>query len=210
MIEDVFIFDNVVHMFNASEEQVIGRNGRIGQEHWLRMNNVVRPPGDNMRYGGKPGGDPMRQMGAQRGSRSLMWGLVARNKRAVTCDPATDEGRERMAALHGQLVNLGDTWRDQEHDKFAEEFAQTLHVIEAFVALEAEWNDTVDRARIPHPFLRHEWVRTWWDSFGGPSTGFARSGQASRQLHIIVVRDDRRTECGTPGPAVSAATLLAA
>ena len=44
------------------------------------------------------------------------------------------ELRERMAALHGQLVNLGDTWRDQEHDKFAEEFAQTLHVIEAFVA----------------------------------------------------------------------------
>ena len=35
MIEDVFIFDNVVHMFNASEEQVIGRNGQIGQEHWL-------------------------------------------------------------------------------------------------------------------------------------------------------------------------------
>ena len=42
--------------------------------------------------------------------------------------------RDRVAALHGQLVNLGDTWRDQEHDKFAEEFAQTLHVIEAFVA----------------------------------------------------------------------------
>ena len=33
MIEDVFIFDNVVHMFKASEGQVIGRNGRIGQEH---------------------------------------------------------------------------------------------------------------------------------------------------------------------------------
>jgi uncharacterized protein YukE len=43
------------------------------------------------------------------------------------------ELRDRMAALHGQLVNLGDTWRDQEHDKFAEEFEQTLHVIEAFV-----------------------------------------------------------------------------
>jgi CelD/BcsL family acetyltransferase involved in cellulose biosynthesis len=62
----------------------------------------------------------------------------------------------------------------------------------AFLELEPEWNDAVDRARIPHPFLRHEWVRTWWDSFGGPSTGFARSGQASRQLHIIVVRNDRQ------------------
>ena len=48
----------------------------------------------------------------------------------------------------------------------------------AFVGLEAEWNDAVERARIPHPFLRHEWVRTWWDSFHG-----------HRQLHIVVVRD---------------------
>jgi uncharacterized protein YukE len=43
------------------------------------------------------------------------------------------ELRERMAALQGQFVNLGDTWRDQEHDKFAEEFEQTLHVIAAFM-----------------------------------------------------------------------------
>jgi len=50
-----------------------------------------------------------------------------------------------------------------------------------FVALEDEWNEAVDGARIPHPFLRHEWVRTWWDSF-------AASGQGPRALHIIVVR----------------------
>jgi hypothetical protein len=29
----------------------------------------------------------------------------------------------------------------------------------AFMALEAEWNDAVDRAAVPHPFLRHEWIR---------------------------------------------------
>ena len=43
------------------------------------------------------------------------------------------ELRDLMAVLHGQLVALGDTWRDQEHEKFAEEFRQTLHVLEAFV-----------------------------------------------------------------------------
>ena len=43
------------------------------------------------------------------------------------------ELRDRMNALHGQLQNLGDTWRDQEHDKFAEEFTQTMRVIEGFV-----------------------------------------------------------------------------
>ena len=60
----------------------------------------------------------------------------------------------------------------------------TTEVVEdypAFIALEAEWNDAVERASVPHPFLRHEWVRTWWDCFAG-----------DRQLHIIVVRDDDR------------------
>ena len=60
----------------------------------------------------------------------------------------------------------------------------TTDVIEdysAFVALEDEWNDAVERASVPHPFLRHEWVRTWWDSF-----------QGNRELHIIVVRDADR------------------
>ena len=55
----------------------------------------------------------------------------------------------------------------------------------SFVALESEWNEAVQRAQIPHPFLRHEWVRTWWDSFGG-----------DRQLHIVIVRDDDRRIVG--------------
>jgi len=60
----------------------------------------------------------------------------------------------------------------------------TTDVVEdysAFLGLEREWNDAVERAQVPHPFLRHEWVRTWWDSFGG-----------NRQLHIITVRDQGR------------------
>ena len=44
------------------------------------------------------------------------------------------ELRDRLAAMHGQMVGLGDTWRDQEHEKFAQEFEQTMHVLEAFVA----------------------------------------------------------------------------
>jgi CelD/BcsL family acetyltransferase involved in cellulose biosynthesis len=46
-----------------------------------------------------------------------------------------------------------------------------------FVELEAEWNDAVERAGVTHPFLCHEWFRTWWDCFGG-----------GRALHIIVAR----------------------
>ena len=39
----------------------------------------------------------------------------------------------RMMVLHGQLVNLGSTWRDKEHEKFSQEFEQTLQVIKRFV-----------------------------------------------------------------------------
>ena len=51
----------------------------------------------------------------------------------------------------------------------------------AFLELEAEWNETVDRAGVVHPFLRHEWVRTWWDCFG-----------AGARLYIVVVRAGSR------------------
>ena len=38
-----------------------------------------------------------------------------------------------LAGLHGQLVSLGDTWRDQEHDRFRQEFEQTMHALERFI-----------------------------------------------------------------------------
>ena len=42
--------------------------------------------------------------------------------------------QEQMAALHGQLVGLCSSWRDQEQLKFTEEFEQTMQVLERFVA----------------------------------------------------------------------------
>src|SRR5688572_13425098 len=39
----------------------------------------------------------------------------------------------QMSVLHGRLVGLGQTWRDQEHNKFAEEFEQTMKVLMRFV-----------------------------------------------------------------------------
>jgi uncharacterized protein YukE len=39
----------------------------------------------------------------------------------------------QMSVLHGRLVGLGQTWRDQEHNKFAEEFDQTMKVLNRFV-----------------------------------------------------------------------------
>ena len=57
-----------------------------------------------------------------------------------------------------------------------------------FLALETEWNDAVTRAGIPHPFLRHEWVRTWWDAFGGPKERRQGVPVDSATLHILIVR----------------------
>ncbi|MBV8266556.1 MAG: WXG100 family type VII secretion target [Planctomycetaceae bacterium] len=39
----------------------------------------------------------------------------------------------RMTVLHGQLNNLGQTWRDKENEKFVEQFEQTLTAISRFV-----------------------------------------------------------------------------
>ena len=38
-----------------------------------------------------------------------------------------------LAALHGSLTSLGDSWRDQEHEKFAQEFTQTVQVLSHFL-----------------------------------------------------------------------------
>lgn len=44
-----------------------------------------------------------------------------------------NELRNNMTALHGQLIGLGSSWRDQENQKFVEEFEHTLKVIDRFV-----------------------------------------------------------------------------
>ena len=44
------------------------------------------------------------------------------------------EMQHGLSVLHGQLVALGDTWRDQEHDKFRQEFEETARAVEKFLA----------------------------------------------------------------------------
>lgn len=35
----------------------------------------------------------------------------------------------QMVGLHGQLVDLGQTWRDREHQKFTEEFEEAMKAL---------------------------------------------------------------------------------
>lgn len=45
----------------------------------------------------------------------------------------TGDLQNRMTVLHGQVTSLGDTWRDQEHEKFFQEFQQTMQVVGRFL-----------------------------------------------------------------------------
>ena len=45
----------------------------------------------------------------------------------------TGDVRADLSSLHTQLLALGDTWRDQEHDRFTREFEETVHVLEKFL-----------------------------------------------------------------------------
>lgn len=41
--------------------------------------------------------------------------------------------RDSISRLQGQFSNLGETWRDQEQQKFAQEFEQTMRVLQHFM-----------------------------------------------------------------------------
>jgi uncharacterized protein YukE len=41
--------------------------------------------------------------------------------------------QDRVASLQARFAALGDTWQDQEHEKFAEEFRQTMKALKKFV-----------------------------------------------------------------------------
>lgn len=43
--------------------------------------------------------------------------------------------RDQLAMLQSRMNDLGTTWRDQEHTKFAEEFEQTMRVLARFTDL---------------------------------------------------------------------------
>ena len=44
--------------------------------------------------------------------------------------------------------------------------------------LEGTWNQLVEESGIVYPFVRHEWVRRWWEAFG-----------QGRRLHLVLVSD---------------------
>ncbi len=46
-----------------------------------------------------------------------------------------DDLQSNLGTLHGQMLNLGDSWRDQEHARFVQEFEQTVTLLGRFMEL---------------------------------------------------------------------------
>lgn len=44
----------------------------------------------------------------------------------------TDDIQNKMSSLQARFSALGDTWQDQEHEKFAEEFVSAMKVLRKF------------------------------------------------------------------------------
>lgn len=64
--------------------------------------------------------------------------------------------RDGMARLQGQFGQLGDTWRDQEHAKFAQEFQQTMRVLNHFMqSADQQIPFLQKKARIIRDYLNH-------------------------------------------------------
>ena len=63
--------------------------------------------------------------------------------------------KERVAGIHHQFVKLGETWRDQEHAKFAEVFEQMVRTL-------AQFAEVADR-HIPFLLRKAEAIQDYLD-----------------------------------------------
>lgn len=51
----------------------------------------------------------------------------------------TGELQTNLVGVHGQLLALAESWRDQEHDRFREEFETTMKDLERFIEVCGEY-----------------------------------------------------------------------
>lgn len=61
---------------------------------------------------------------------------------------------------------------------FSRLVVDTISDYQSLVELKPAWDRLLAEAGVEHPFLSHEWVRTWWECFG-----------MGKRLHVLVVKD---------------------
>ena len=55
---------------------------------------------------------------------------------------------------------------------------EVIRNFQSLISAKPAWDKLVERAGIDHPFLDHDWIVSWWESFG-----------AGRELNILLVKD---------------------
>ncbi|HEV8703075.1 MAG TPA: GNAT family N-acetyltransferase [Candidatus Polarisedimenticolia bacterium] len=55
---------------------------------------------------------------------------------------------------------------------------ETITDWQGLLDLQPAWDALLEESGVDHPFLSHEWVKTWWECFG-----------AAHELHVLMVRD---------------------
>jgi len=59
---------------------------------------------------------------------------------------------------------------------------ETIADWQGLLDLQPAWDALLEESGVDHPFLTHEWVKTWWECFG-----------SGHDLHVLVVKDGGST-----------------
>jgi CelD/BcsL family acetyltransferase involved in cellulose biosynthesis len=84
---------------------------------------------------------------------------------------------------------------------------EVIRTSDELAALGAVWDQLVARAGLNHPFVSHDWIRTWWESFGGDAElciALVRSGD-----ELIAIAPFMRTMERLYGTSSTCLRLLA-
>lgn len=62
----------------------------------------------------------------------------------------------KSSSINGQFNHLGETWRDQQHAAFAQEFAHTMQTIQKFIQIsEQQIPQLLRKAELAEQYLQH-------------------------------------------------------
>ncbi len=65
---------------------------------------------------------------------------------------------------------------------------EIIESYDQFLNIEKEWNELVGHSLNDIPFLRHEWIKLWWNNFVEPE----------EKIQIVLVRDNGKLIAGAP------------
>lgn len=90
-----------------------------------------------------------------------------------------------MKSMAQTIVDRETMARDRDPDR--EWVARTVRDAPTFGSLADEWRDLHENCAVATPFQSHEWLNSWWRSYGGPDN-----------LRVVILRRDGRLVGAAP------------